>query len=126
MAEGFLKSFDPSLEVESAGTSPAGQVHPFAVKVMSEAGIDISRARPKSVDRFLDKSFDYVITVCDHARETCPVFTGEVKNNLHLGFKDPLEASGTEEQILSEFRRIRDGIKEAFERFYMNSLARST
>lgn len=123
MAEGFLKSFDRSLEVESAGTAPARQVHPFAVRVMAEAGIDISRARPKSVAGFLDRSFDYVITVCDHANATCPAFTGRVQHRLHLGFEDPLAAGGTEAHILSEFRRIRDEIKNTFHRLYMSSLA---
>lgn len=123
MAEGFLKSFDPALEVESAGTAPARQVHPLAVRVMNEEGIDISRARPKSVEGFLDEPFDYVITVCDHARETCPLFTGHVAHRLHLGFDDPMASGGTGEHILAEFRRVRDEIKDAFQQFYRNSIA---
>ncbi|HHL73338.1 MAG TPA: arsenate reductase ArsC [Bacteroidetes bacterium] len=122
MAEGFLKSFDPALEVHSAGTSPAERVHPKAVQVMQEAGVDISSGFPKNVDRFLDTPFDYVITVCDHARETCPVFMGTVRHNLHIGFDDPAEATGTEEHILSEFRRIRDEIKQRFHNFYQENL----
>jgi len=112
MAEGFLKSFDPSLEVYSAGTEPSDRVHPKAVAVMREKGIDLSDHHPKKVDKFLDESFDYVITVCGHARENCPVFLGEVKQNLHIGFDDPAEATGTEEEIYAVFRRVRDEIQE--------------
>lgn len=114
MAEGFLKSFDPFLNVHSAGTNPASRVHPKAIQVMKEAGVDISDTYPKNVDRFLHQSFDYVITVCDHARETCPTFLGDVKEQLHIGFEDPAEATGTDAEILRVFRRIRDEIKVAF------------
>ena len=122
MAEGFLKSFDPSLEVYSAGTNPSGAVHPKAIQVMQEVGIDISKGYPKDVDQFIEKPFDYVITVCDHARETCPVFIGQVKERLHIGFEDPAEATGTEEEILSVFRRVRDEIKQAFYDFYLQKI----
>ncbi len=118
MAEGFLKSFDASLEVHSAGTKPAAQVHPKAVQVMHESGVDISAGFPKHVDRFLDRAFDYVITVCDHACETCPVFSGTVGKTLHIGFDDPAEATGSEQEILAEFRRIRDEIRERLQEFY--------
>ena len=118
MAEGFLKSFDPTLEVYSAGTAPAERVHPKAVQVMAEEGIDISKNYPKSIDQFIDQSFDYVITVCDAAKESCPVFTGNVKHRLHIGFEDPAEATGTEEEILAVFRKVRDEIKRDFRRFY--------
>lgn len=118
MAEGFLKSFDGKLRVFSAGTNPSTQLHSKAIQVMKEIGIDISGGHPKNVDRFLDKSFDFVITVCDNAKETCPVFMGKVKETLHIGFDDPAEATGSEEEILSEFRRVRDEIKERFEQFY--------
>lgn len=120
MAEGFLKSFNKNLEVFSAGTQPSGQVHPKAVQVMSEIGIDLSSNKPKSVEVFLNQSFDYVITVCDGAKESCPMFAGDVKNRLHIGFEDPAEVTGTDEFILSEFRRIRDEIKTEFEKFYNN------
>ncbi|AFN74305.1 Arsenate reductase [Melioribacter roseus P3M-2] len=120
MAEGFLKSFDPDLEVFSAGTNPSSQVHPNAVKVMKEVGIDLSNNYPKNVDEFINQSFDYVITVCDNAKETCPVFMGKVKHQLHIGFEDPAEATGTEEEILNTFRRIRDEIKRDFYQFYIN------
>ena len=122
MAEGFLKSFDPNLNVQSAGTDPSAKIHPKAVQVMREVGIDISQGYPKKVDQFLNDSFDYVITVCDDARETCPVFLGKVKEQLHIGFEDPALATGSEEQILSVFRRVRDEIKEAFWEFYQTKI----
>jgi arsenate reductase len=112
MAEGYLRSFDPALEVFSAGTAPSDRVHPKAVEVMREKGIDLSGHYPQHVDQYLDQAFDIVITVCGHAQENCPVFLGEVKKQLHIGFDDPAEASGTEEEIYSEFRRIRDEIQE--------------
>ena len=118
MAEAFLKSFDPHLEVHSAGTHPSAQVHPKAIAVMKEAGIDLTGAYPKSVDQFINELFDYVITVCDHAKETCPVFSGHVKHRLHIGFDDPAEARGTEEEVLSVFRRVRNEIKQEFSTFY--------
>jgi arsenate reductase len=122
MAQGFLTSFDDKIEVESAGTQPASNVNPNAVKVMDEAGIDISKKSPKSVDEFLNDEWDYVITVCDNAKETCPVFLGKVKQHMHFGFEDPSNATGSEEFIMSEFRRIRDEIKTTFFRFYNNFL----
>lgn len=118
MAEWFLKSFDPSLEVHSAGTHPASRVHPKAIQVMKEAGVTLEGAFPKNVDRFIGEPFDYVITVCDHAKETCPVFTGKVKHRLHIGFDDPAEATGSEEEIMTEFRRIRDEIRQRFHDFF--------
>ncbi len=122
MAEGFLKSFDPELEVYSAGTAPSDRVHPKAVQVMREVGIDLSDNYPKNVDQFLNMPFDYVITVCDHAKETCPVFTGQVKHRLHIGFEDPAEATGTEEEVLAVFRRVRDEIKQSFWEFYTQKI----
>jgi len=122
MAEGFLKSFAPGIAVYSAGTRPEKAVNPYAVKVMKEAMIDLSGHRPTNVDVFVDESFDYVVTVCDNAKEICPVFTGEVKNRLHIGFEDPADATGSEAEILSTYRRIRDEIKNAFFLFYKNQL----
>ncbi len=122
MAEGFLKSFDPELKVLSAGTNPSKQVHPKAIQVMKEIGIDISKNYPKMVDKFLSESFDFVITVCDNAKETCPVFVGKVTNRLHMGFEDPADATGTEEEILSSFRKVRDEIKDEFYKFYNREL----
>ncbi len=122
MAEGFLKSFDTGLEVFSAGTNPSSQVHPKAIQVMNEVGIDISKNYPKMVGRFLNESFDYVITVCDNAKETCPVFTGKVKKHLHISFEDPAKAKGAGNEILSVFRMVRDKIKTDFFEFYQNQL----
>jgi len=122
MAEGFLRSFDPALQVYSAGTKPARQVDPRAILVMKEAGVNISRSVPKNVKRFLAVPFDYVITVCDHARETCPVFTGAVQHRLHMGFDDPAEATGSEEEQLLVYRRVRDEMRERLLGFYNESL----
>jgi arsenate reductase len=122
MAEGFLKSFDENLEVYSAGTKPAEKVNPFAVKAMSEIGIDISNGVAEDVDKYLSQSFDYVITVCDNAKETCPVFMGDVKHRLHIGFDDPADAVGTEEEVMPVYRRVRDEIKRDFYEFYLNEL----
>jgi len=122
MAEGFLKSFDPNLEVFSAGTKPTGQVHPKAIGVMAELGIDLSQNKPKWVNQFLNDSFNYVISVCGGAKESCPMFSGHVKHRLHMGFKDPSEATGTDTEITSEFRKIRDEIKTAFYQFYKENI----
>jgi arsenate reductase len=118
MAEGFLKSLDSSLEVYSAGTKAEGRVNPRAIQVMKEKGIDISSGKPEPVTNYLDKHFDYVITVCDGAREVCPVFTGDVKHQLHIGFDDPAAATGTDEEIMAVFRRVRDEIFRDFRKFY--------
>ena len=122
MAEGFLNSFDKRIEAFSAGTNPSSKVHPKAVQVMQEIGIDISNGYPQDVSEYLGQSFDYVITVCDNARETCPVFTGSVKEQLHIGFEDPAEATGTEQEVIDVFRRIRDEIKDDFYQFYMQKV----
>ncbi len=122
MAHGFLQSFDEKLTVCSAGTDPAKQVNQKAVQVMKEAAIDISHHTPKLVDQYLEDEWDYVITVCDHANETCPLFSGKVKTRLHIGFEDPSHATGTEEFIMSEFRRVRDLIRDEFRKFYEENL----
>jgi arsenate reductase (thioredoxin) len=122
MAHGFLQAVDKNLEVHSAGTLPALQVNPTAVFVMKEAGVDISHHRPKLVDEYLEDKWDYVITVCDNAKETCPVFLGEVKNRLHLGFEDPAHATGTDEIVLAKFRRVRDEIKQSIDTLYKNQI----
>ena len=122
MAEGYLKSLNDRLNVFSAGTHPAEQVHPMAVKVMKEIGIDLSGHSPENVSRYLDSDFDFVITVCDHAKETCPVFIGKVDQQLHLGFEDPAKVRGTEEEILKAFRQVRDEIQNVFLNFYKEKL----
>lgn len=126
MAEGFLKSFNSALEVHSAGTAPSTEVHPKAIVVMNEIGIDLNDNYPKKVDEFLNKKIDYVITVCGGAKETCPAFIGEVKNRIHIGFDDPADAIGTENEIYVEFRRIRDEIKSDFYEFYQENLNTKT
>lgn len=118
MAEAFLKSFDKKLEVFSAGTNPEEKVHPKAIQVMKEIGISLDGQKPKLVDDFIKESFDYVITVCDNAKETCPVFIGKVKHQIHIGFEDPAEATGTDEEILNKFREIRDKIRDRFYKSY--------
>ena len=122
MAEGFLKSFDKNLVVYSAGTKPAEKVNPFAVRAMKEVGIDISNGVAENVDKYLNQPFDYVITVCDNAKETCPVFMGKVSNRLHIGFDDPADAIGTEEEIMPVYRRVREEIKNDFFEFYKKEL----
>jgi arsenate reductase len=118
MAEAFLKSFNDRMEVHSAGTMPALQVHPRAIQVMKEVGIDLSTHKPKSVDQYLSDAFDYVMTVCDHAKETCPLFTGKVRHRMHIGFDDPADAKGTEEEVMEVFRRVRDEIRDQLHEFY--------
>jgi len=119
MAKGFLKSFDSELEVYSAGTEPADRVNPNTIAVMREIGIDLSGNSPKSVSQYLQENFDYVITVCGGAKETCPVFSGNVKNRLHIGFDDPANATGSPEEILKLYRCVRDEIKEQFYEIYI-------
>lgn len=122
MAHGFLQSFDPVLDVFSAGTKPAERVNPLAVKVMLEKGIDISGHIPHNIAEYINEPWDYVITVCGGANESCPAFIGDVKHRIHIGFDDPSDAVGSEEFIMSEFRRVRDEIKVRFEQFYKGSL----
>ncbi|OFY46878.1 MAG: protein tyrosine phosphatase [Bacteroidetes bacterium GWF2_49_14] len=117
MAQGFLKSFHPDWEVLSAGTKPAERVNKYAITVMAEKGIDITDEHPKLVDQFIRDEFDYVVTVCDAAREVCPVFIGKVRHRLHIGFEDPADAVGTEEQVLPVYRKVRDQIADRFSTF---------
>ena len=122
MAEALLKSFDGQLNVQSSGTHIASEVNPKAIQVMNEIDIDLANHYPKQVDQFLNDNFDFVITVCDHAKEDCPVFFGLVKQQIHIGFSDPALATGSETEILNEFRLIRDQIKDRFQQFYQNEL----
>ncbi len=115
MAEGWLRHLGGNrYEAFSAGTRPQG-LNPLAVRVMAEAGVDISAHRSEPVERYLDRSFDLVITVCDGARESCPAFTGRVMERRHWPFDDPAAASGTEEEVLPVFRRVRDEIRRMVE-----------
>ena len=118
MAEGVLKSLNPRLDVQSAGTNPAARVNPLAIRAMREIGIDISGETPKSVQQFVSQSFDYVITVCDDADKNCPNFSGKVGKRVHIGFPDPADATGTDEEKMLVFRQVRDDIRSKFTEFY--------
>jgi len=114
MAEGILRHFAGDLmEAHSAGTRPAGYVHPKAIQVLQEIGIDISSHTSKHMDEFLDRPVTTVITVCGNADQACPMFPGQV-NRHHWGFDDPAHATGSEEEILNCFRRVRDQIQLVF------------
>ena len=114
MAEAFLReAVGDCFEVASAGSKPSGYVHPFAIEVMKEAGIDISGWRSKSHDEFLDREVETVITVCGNADQACPVFPGQSKRH-HWPFDDPADAEGTEQEKLVEFRRIQAELKAVF------------
>ena len=118
MAHGFLQSFDARLNVASAGTEASGMLNPKAIAVMKEIGLDISHHTSDSVDLYLNEAWDYVITVCGGANENCPAFFGKVAHRLHIGFEDPSHAVGSDDFIWSEFRRVRDQIREAFLKLY--------
>jgi arsenate reductase (thioredoxin) len=116
MAEGLLRhDAGDRFEVESAGTNP-GQVLPEAIAVMQEVGIDISGHRSKSVDEFAGRSFDYVLTVCDDAKEHCPIYPGHA-NRRHRSFADPASMAGAEEERMAVFRRVRDEIRNYLTEF---------
>jgi len=117
IAEGFLRATAGDvLNVQSAGSKPAGYVHPLAIKVMSEVGIDISAHRSKHLNEFLHTPVETVITVCGNADQVCPMFPGQV-NRHHWGFFDPAKAEGSEEQILKVFREVRDEMRRVFEAY---------
>mgnify|MGYP003137107632 FL=1 len=117
MAEGILRNAGGELiEVFSAGAKPSGYVHPKAIEVMSEIGLDISHHRSKHLEEFLDSGINVVITVCDNAAEACPVFPGNVTRH-HWSFPDPADATGSDEEVLAVFREIRDRIKMVFEAY---------
>ena len=114
MAEGLVNAFyGDRLEAHSAGTEPS-RVNPLAIRVMAEIGIDISGHHSKGVEEFLDQDLEYVVTVCDHANETCPFFPGG-KERIHRGFQDPAAAEGSEDEKLAVFRRVRDEIRHWLE-----------
>ncbi|MGE5354753.1 MAG: arsenate reductase ArsC [Deltaproteobacteria bacterium] len=114
MAHGFLQSFNRNLDVHSAGTKASDSINEKAVAVMKEVGVDISAHTSYPVEKYLNEEWDYVITVCGGANEECPVFIGKVKNRLHIGFDDPSHATGSDEFIWSEFRKVRDEIWKEF------------
>ena len=119
IAEGFLKKYRKSWEIRSAGTNPKG-LNPIAVMVMMEKGIDISDQKSKSLDQFINSKFDYVITVCDSAKESCPLFPGKAKL-IHWNFEDPAEVGGSTDEKLFAFRKVRDKIEEKVKGFIENN-----
>ena len=110
MAEGF--AHHAGWNAFSAGTKPEVEVNPFAIKVMTEIGIDISHHIPQSVNEYLEDDFDLVATVCDNARESCPVFMGECNYKIHNGFTDPANATGDDAEIAEVYRKVRDEIRD--------------
>lgn len=116
IAEGFLRHLaSKDFEALSAGTKPS-RLNPLAVKIMEEKGIDISGQYSQSIDEFLNESLDYIITVCDHAKETCPVFPGTAER-IHWSFRDPADAKGSEKEKMTVFREIRDSIEKNIKNF---------
>lgn len=117
MAEGILRAAAGDfIEVHSAGSKPAGYVHPKAIQVLKEIGIDISAHTSKHMNDFLDRKITTVITVCGNADQACPMYPGQVHRH-HWGFDDPAHAKGTEDEILAEFRRVRDQLRLVFEAY---------
>ena len=117
MAETLWETLgDGEWESESAGSKPSGYVHPLAIRAMQELDIDISQNTSKSLEQFRDQSFDLVVTVCDNAKESCPVFPG-AKETLHWPFDDPADATGTDDEKMFVFRRVRDEIKDTIQTY---------
>ena len=117
IAEGFLRTAaGDTLDVQSAGSKPAGYVHPLAIEVMAEVGIDISQHRSKHLNEFLSQNVETVITVCGNADQACPVFPGQL-NRHHWPFPDPAHAIGTEDELLIIFRQVRDEMRRVFEAY---------
>ena len=117
LAEGILRAAAGDLiEVASAGSRPSGFVHPKSIAVMSEIDIDISGHSSKHMEEFLNRPVDTVITVCGNADQVCPMFPGQMHRH-HWGFDDPAHATGTEEEVMEEFRRVRDQIRLVFEAY---------
>lgn len=115
MAEAIVNHlYGDRYQAYSAGTEPT-EVHPFARRVMAELGMDIGQQRSKSIEEFSSRDFDWVVTLCDHARETCPVFPAGYKR-VHMGFKDPAAAEGDEEEMIESFRTVRDEIRDWIDR----------
>lgn len=117
MAEGILRAAAGDLlDVQSAGSKPAGYVHPLAIKALAEIGIDISAHHSKHMDEFLAQDVETVITVCGNADQACPMFPGQL-NRHHWGFDDPAHATGSEDEQMAVFRRVRDEIRKVFEAY---------
>ncbi|MCW1925764.1 arsenate reductase ArsC [Luteolibacter arcticus] len=117
MAEGILRAAaGDALDVQSAGSKPAGYVHPLAIRALAEIGIDISTHHSKHLDEFLSSDIETVITVCGNADQVCPMFPGQM-NRHHWGFDDPAHATGSEDEQMTVFRRVRDEIKRVFDAY---------
>lgn len=117
MAETLWETLgDGEWESESAGSKPSGYVHPLAIRAMQELDIDISQNTSKSLEQFRDQMFNLVVTVCDNAKESCPVFPGATET-LHWPFDDPADATGTDDEKMFVFRRVRDEIKETIQNY---------
>ncbi len=117
MAEGILRhAAGDFFEVRSAGSKPAGYVHPKAIEVMKEIGIDLSKHESKALELFLDGSVDVVITVCGNVSDACPIFPGDARR-YHWGFEDPAHAEGSEDEVTEVFRTVRDQIRNTFEAY---------
>ena len=119
MAEGFFREYAPKFEVVSAGTEPKSELNPFVVEAMNEIGIDISNNKSTNVNDLLTEKFDLVITLCDNARESCPLFPGNVEL-IHIGFSDPAFFKGTDEEVILIFRELREKIQEKLLTFLKN------
>lgn len=118
MAAAFLERIDPNLIVRSAGTNPIDYIHPLTIKVLKEIDIDVSQRRPIDVRNYLDEPWDYLITVCDVAKEECPAFMGAVNQRLYYRFVDLLDFSDKEPKLLELFRQVRDNIDMEMKDFY--------
>jgi arsenate reductase (thioredoxin) len=117
MAEGILRvAAGDLLNVQSAGSNPAGYVHPLAIRALAEIGIDLSTHHSKHMNEFLDQDVETVITVCGNADQACPMFPGQM-NRYHWGFDDPAHATGSEDEQMEMFRRVRDEIRRVFEAY---------
>ena len=121
MGEGVLKSLEAGPDVHSAGTQPAAQVNPGAIRAVKEIGINMEGETPKNVQGFVSQSFDYVITVSDDADRNCPHFQGKVGKRVHIGFPDPAEATGADDEKMAVFREVRDAIRAQFG-FYQSTI----
>ena len=117
LAEGILqRAAGDLIEVHSAGSHPAGYVHPLAIKVLAEIGLDIADHTSRHMNEFLNRPVTTVITVCGNADQACPIFPGQA-SRYHWGFDDPAQATGTDEEVLAVFRRVRDEIRRVFEAY---------
>ena len=120
MAEGLLVSFSSNINVYSAGTNPE-PVNPLAIRVMAEIGIDISKNTSNHADEYANIDFDYVFTVCDNAKEICPIFP-KAKQMRHHNFNDPADATGSEQEQLKVYIEVRDQLRDYFKAFNENEL----